>query len=203
MTAKARTGADHLVHDLAGLNATRNGHAFHLNVVGHSYGTTTASFALAKAELDVHAFVSVASAGIDRAIDRSGDIHAEHVFAEQAQNVIPGLEAGNGDEWAWVGRVGGGRGDPMDPQFGAHRFSAAGVAGDTELQGVTAHDQLVHSDSDPESGYGYFDANTESLKNVALATTQHGDRVSPYVEPLPTPLQLPIRQTLSPLENPF
>ncbi|AMM20514.1 hypothetical protein AX769_10590 [Frondihabitans sp. PAMC 28766] len=180
---KAQEGANRLADDLSGLNATRRGSTVSLNVVGHSYGTTTASLALAQHRLHVDSFVSVASAGIDRSIGTASDIHASHVFAEQARDSLPLLEDGKGDQWAWVGRAGGRRDNPMDPGFGAVRMDVNGVLGDESLRGITAHDQLVHDDLDSSSGYGYFDNMTESLKNVALATTGQGSRAPPFLAP--------------------
>lgn len=180
----AREGAAALANDLSGLNATRAGSTMTLNVVAHSYGTTTASLALAQHDLHVDSFVSAASAGIEKSIPNAAAIHANRVFAEQGQNVIPWMEAGKGDEWAASGRVISGRENPMDPSFGATRMNADGAPG---LKGVTAHDPVLHWNK--TQGYGYFDMHTESIDNVALATTGRGDEVSPYKAAPLTPLE--------------
>jgi hypothetical protein len=153
-----------------------------LNMVAHSYGTTTASLGLAGEDLHVDSFVSLGSAGIPQSVPTADAIHADHVYAGQAQNAIPGLE--KGDEWAWRGRDGSGRLNPMDPSFGATTFNTDGVPGDDSLHGITEH-----ATGKKPTGYGYLDLKTESLNNTALATTGHGDNVSPYQNPGYTDLQ--------------
>ncbi|AMM20517.1 hypothetical protein AX769_10605 [Frondihabitans sp. PAMC 28766] len=110
--------------------------------------------------------------------------------------VLPGLEAGKGDEWAAVGRLGSGRGNPISESFDAQRANSSGVLGNEELHGVTAHDQLVHNTADPASGYGYFDNRTEALNNTALASTGQSSRVSAYVPPPLTLLQERLRNPI-------
>lgn len=66
------------------------------------------------------------------------------------------------------------------PTFGAHAFSVAGGDG---LNPVTDHGVSA------PGGTGYLDPRTESLKNVALATTGQGSKVTAYVPPEPTPFQ--------------
>lgn len=180
----ARAGAILFDRDLAGLNAVRAGSAFSLNVVAHSYGTTTASLALAAQDLHVDSFVSLGSAGIETSIHSATDIHASSVYAGQAQDVIPGLEGGQGDQWAWTGRAGSGRVNPMDSDFGAITFNTDGVDGDPEGEGVTDHSATMG-----DGGFGYLDRRTESLHNAALATTGQGASASAWKDPGLTPLQ--------------
>lgn len=161
---KAEVGAQRLVDDLSGFRASRGTDPV-LNVVGHSYGTTTASIALAEdAHLHVRSFVSLGSAGIPGWIDSANDLHAEHVYA------------GTGDESvAPLGRFGSGRTDPSDPDFGSQPLGTSdgdlnvpGLGSPGSENGVTAHDPLKHtSDGDP---YGYLDRQTSSVFNTGVAT---------------------------------
>jgi hypothetical protein len=180
----ARAGSVNFEHDLAGLNAVRAGTPPSLNVIAHSYGTTTASLALAHKDLHVSSFVSLGSAGIENSIPNAAAIHADHVYAGQAQNVIPIAEDGQGDQWAWTGREGSGRKNPMDSDFGATTFNTDGVSGNSEREGVTDHGTNMG-----DNGFGYLDKHTESLNNAALATTGQGEQASTYVDPGYTPLQ--------------
>lgn len=177
----AEAGAKRLDSTLAGLNAVRGGSGPQVNVVAHSYGTTTAAIALSHPGSHVDTFVSLGSAGLPPSLDQASDLHADAVYAGQARDVIPGLEDGQGDQWAWTGR---GFGDhpvnPVDPSFGAHTFGT-----DSGQGGQAVTDHGTHTGT----GSGYLDAGTESLRNVALATTGQGDRVSEYVPLGPTPLQ--------------
>ncbi|GIT79912.1 alpha/beta hydrolase [Leifsonia sp. LS1] len=180
-TKKAEAGAVKLESALGGFTASRGSSPASLNVVAHSYGTTTASIALTAAGTHVDSFVSVGSAGLPSSIDSASDIHADAVYAGQARNVIPGLEDGQGDQWAWTGRDFGNHPvNPVDPSFGAHTFGT-----DSGTGGTAVTDHGTHTDG----GSGYLDPGTESLNNVALATTGQGDHVSAYVPKGLTPLQ--------------
>lgn len=169
----ARAGAERLGDDLAGFNATRGDTKGHLNVVAHSYGTTTSSITLAERDYGVDNWVSAGSAGIERDIPTAADIHADHVFVAQAPRSIgdDGLLGTKGDGWSWLGQMGSmTRHDPASPSFGGTYLPTAGVPRTDDLRGVTTHDPLANSASRPNS-YGYFDMNTESLDNMARATT--------------------------------
>ncbi|MGM1018950.1 MAG: alpha/beta hydrolase [Actinomycetota bacterium] len=175
----ARVGADRLGGDLSGFSAVRPG--VRVNVVSHSYGTTTASLALSDREYGVDSFVMLASAGLGEGVSDVEDVHAREVFVAQAPNVprFPKAEVPTewfvGDPWAQVGRTFSGRADPVGEEFGATLFGADGerVSGE-ELYATTAHDALVSDDG----GFGYFDKRTESLYNVALVTTGQGGDVT-------------------------
>lgn len=179
-TDDAATGAEALRDALNGVDQMRTAPVA-LNVVGHSYGTTTAAIALTlPGTARVESFVSVGSAGLPATISAASDINATGVFSGQARNVIPVLEDGSGDQWAWTGRSSTEHPiDPTDAAFGATTFGADGDNGDYP---VTDHGALVQ----PGRGWGYLDRGTESLRNVARATTGQGDLVSPYVAKPPT-----------------
>lgn len=53
-----------------------------------------------------------------------------------------------------------------------------------------------HGTSTP-GGTGYLDADTESLRNVALATTGQSDRMTEAIEHGPTPFQQAMMEGLS------
>ena len=169
----AEEGGRRLDSALAGFNAT-NATAT-LNVLAHSYGTTTASFALSEGNAHVDTFVSVGSAGLTPTVDSAADLHADRVFAGQARNVSP-LSDEKGDQWAWIGRVGGDHPiNPMVESFGAERFGV-------DTPGSNLAPVLDHLAS-TETSNGYLDLGTESLFNVSFATTGQGQQVTPYVPP--------------------
>lgn len=184
--AYATRGAPRLAADIQGLYATRQDDPVDtVNVVAHSYGTTTAANAIADTDLALYAFVMLGSAGIEERIPTAAALHADHVYAGEA----------TADQEAQWGRLS--RTDPRSPSFGAKVIQ---VDGNTEqaLLPVTGHDPVLHSqwNDDPNSSawkayrnadgvvdpeayfkhfetWGYLDANTESLYNTAVATTRH------------------------------
>lgn len=185
----ASRGAPLLTADLRGVNAAReNDPPRAVNVVAHSYGTTTAADALSDAgDLGVYAFVMLGSAGIEMRIPNAAALHARHVYAGEA--------AADGE--AQFGRLA--RRDPRSPTFGATVISVDGDARE-ELLPVTGHAPVLHSawNDDPDSTawahitspalfeqkfaehmsrYGYLDAYTESLRNAAIATVPGADRL--------------------------
>lgn len=171
-------GATKLSRALAGIDATRPD--AHVNVVAHSYGTTTSSIALTQPGTQVDSFVSLGSAGLPPDIDRASDLHAKEVFAGQARDVWA-IDPAGGDQWAWTGRLSPEHPvNPIGDDFGAHAF---GTDGSATGVGVADHSPLT------PTGNGYLDIGTESLTNVAFATTGHGDQVSAYMPPEPTPFR--------------
>lgn len=174
----ARQGGEKLAAEIRGLECSRPG--ADINVVAHSYGTTAASFALAENDVHVRAFVTLGSAGLPAEIGQAALLHAQEVYAGQAQDVLA-IDPAGGDPWAWLGRTSPAHPvNPIAPGFGAHAFS---VAGGGELLPV-AH----HEISTPQ-GTGYLDPRTESLRNVAAATAGLPQMVTNYVSPAPTPFQ--------------
>jgi hypothetical protein len=178
---KAEAGAEKLAASVHGLDAVRADGMPTTNIVAHSYGTTTAGVALSRSDIHVDRFVALASAGLPDAVDSADDLHAGEVYAGQARNVLFD-EGGKGDEWATVGRSfsHGHHVDPSKPAFGATTFGANGGSGleGNALQAVRHHDPL-HAD-----GAGYLDSGTETLYNVAAATTGHDEKLTPS-DPIP------------------
>ncbi len=174
----AQTGAVKLDSALAGFAAVRPD--AQLNIVAHSYGTTTAATALTAPGTHVDTLVTLGSAGLPAGVDKASDIHAGQVFAGQAQDVMA-IDPAHGDQWAWTGRLSWEHPvDPISPGFGAHDFSVAGGGG---LNPVTDHGVST------PGGTGYLDQKTESLLNVAYATTGQESKMTAYVPPGPTPFQ--------------
>lgn len=172
-TSHAEAGAARLDTTIEGLQTVRSDST--LNVLGHSYGATTSSMALADLEKPVDTFVSLGSAGLPPEFREASDLDAQEVYAGQAYNT-PALIPG--DQWAWVGRASWEH--PVDPsnyRFGAEVFD---VNGGDDGRAVTDHGtSTLSGDSvDGSSGSGYLDRGTQSLRNVALATTGQGDLVS-------------------------
>lgn len=151
----ARAGGAQLATALSGYNATRDeaGISSQLNVVAHSYGTTTAAYGLASQDLRVDKVVFVGSAGIDPSITAS-DLHAHGgVFATEAAP----------DSIADIGRSTG-RVDPTEAGFGANVFGSDGATlpDGTKLDPVGGHNAV---DSANHHGH-YFDRGTETMNNI-------------------------------------
>lgn len=174
----AQNGGDNLVSALRGIDAVRGNDAPQINVVAHSYGTTATAFALSKSDVRVDNAIFVGSAGIPDHIEHVSDLNAAHVFAGHAQDVYPLIEAGKGDQWAWIGRdfslehtV-----DPMREEFGATTFGT-----DTEVEDV-GDPVTTHSVHEAKAGAGYFDPDTESLDNIGYILRNETDKLSDHID---------------------
>ncbi|MFF1634265.1 alpha/beta hydrolase [Leifsonia sp. NPDC058248] len=162
----AERGGKRLATALNGLSAVHNasGNSSQVSVVGHSYGTNVAAFALTKARAD-HV-VMLGSAGIASSIPNAQALNVPEgeVFATQGRH----------DAWAPTGQAVSGRQDPTAPTFGAHDFSSEGAVDDEgqALYEVTQHGPFAPRD---ETGkYSYLDMNTTSMYYTAKATTAQG-----------------------------
>jgi hypothetical protein len=162
----ARAGAENLNRALDGIVSAADDAV--INVVAHSYGSTTASIALTESNVRVDSFVAIGSAGFPTEINEARDLNADNVFAGEARAVIP-FTGAKGDAWAWIGRTSDHPVDPTHPLFGATSFD---VDGGQDGVAVTEH---VTTTPD---GTGYLDPTTQSLENVALATVRRGTEVS-------------------------
>lgn len=174
---RALPGAQSLAGAFSGLSAVRGGKSgFGLNVVGHSYGTTTAAVALMQPGVRVDNFVTLGSAGFPDSVETSAGLNADRVYSGNARGVFPGN--GPGDQWAWIGRDASVNHhvNPMDEGFGSRTFGVdtGGDAG----RAVTDH-SAQKGDTGPEAGY--LDRDTESLKNVAWAIRGDSAKITPYV----------------------
>jgi hypothetical protein len=173
----AKAGGINLAADLAGWNAVRAGTDPTLNVVGHSYGTTTSAYALMNAGLRVDSFISLGSAGMPAHVESVRDLDVNHVYVGQARDSMPLYEEGGGDQWGWIGRAGNQRNDPIAAEFGATPFGTDGNQSEN-LFAVTDHSVSMKA---PQ--HGYLDTNTESLRNVAYATTGQPAGLSEHTPP--------------------
>ena len=185
-TDLAAAGADALERALVGFNATRE--SAMLNVISHSYGTTTSALALVRPGVHVDVAVNLASAGLPAEVDHATDLHADQVYAGQARDVWL-IDPAPGDQWAWFGRSFSNHSvNPAADSFGADVFGV-----DTGAGGASVTDHGTST----ATGTGYLDRDTESLRNVARATTGHGDEVTDAVDHGPTPFQRAVIEGMS------
>jgi hypothetical protein len=190
---RAVAGGQKLAAALGGLAAVRGETAPQLNIVAHSYGTTTAAVALTQPGIHVDNFITVGSAGLPDNIHTAADLNAGHVYSGHARDKIPG-ETESGDQWAWTGRENSRdhHVNPIKPGFGSHAFGSdtGGGAG----RAVTDHSALMGDDGGQA---GYFDKRTESLKNTVWAIKGEAEKITPYVPLGPTDLQKALLEGLS------
>ena len=190
---RAVAGGQKLAGALGGLAAVRGESAPQLNIVAHSYGTTTAAVALTQPGIRVDNFITLGSAGLPDNVHTASDLNAEHIYSGHARDKIPG-ETESGDQWAWTGREGSRdhHVNPMEPEFGSRAFGTdtGGDAGPP----VADHNALMSEEGGP---VGYFDRDTESLQNVVRAITGATDDITPYVPLGPTDLQKALLEGLS------
>ena len=118
----AEAGGARLAGALDGLSAVHNasGNSSQVSVIGHSYGTSVAAFALTQARAD-H-LVMLGSAGIANSIPNAQALNVPEgeVFATQ----------GHHDAWAPTGQAVSQSQDPTAPSFGAHDFSSESAVDD-------------------------------------------------------------------------
>jgi uncharacterized protein YukE len=160
---RAEDGGRRLADMVDGLRASRPDDPAHLTAIGHSYGSTTTSYAAGDFDLAADDVVLVGSPGAGPA-DHADD------FSVGADNVYVGRDSRDivavlGDE-GWVGKGPVGLGtDPSSDDFGATRFEAE----DVDRAGIRnwgdGHGSYLHHDS-------------ESLYNIGLIVDGHGDQVN-------------------------
>ncbi len=138
----ARAGASRLNKALDGLHSLRTEST--LNVVAHSYGSTTASLALSDSSVRVDTFVVIGSAGLSPDIRSVDDINADEVYAGQARNAfaVPPSQGTLGMGRPQVVRASN-RSD--EPSFGAHTFG-------TDSEGSGLNPVVNHVTSTPNGG---------------------------------------------------
>ncbi|MEC5191981.1 MULTISPECIES: alpha/beta hydrolase [unclassified Arthrobacter] len=190
---RAVAGGQKLAGALGGLSAVRGESAPQLNIVAHSYGTTTAAVALTQPGIKVYNFITLGSAGLPDNVHTAADLNAGHVYSGHARDKIPG-ETESGDQWAWTGRENSRdhHVNPIRPEFGSHAFGTdtGGDAG----RAVADHNALMPADGEQ---VGYFDERTESLKNTAWAIKGEAEKITPYVPLGPTDLQKALLEGMS------
>ncbi|WP_406123187.1 alpha/beta hydrolase [Streptomyces sp. NBC_00989] len=152
----AYDGAPAFRNFMDGLDTSHSGDSpAHTTVIAHSYGTTLVGAAAETGHLNADDVVFAGSPGVKVSGADEMDVPKGHVWNEEAE----------GDPVPDLGRWGHG-GDrfiiPSDPHFGANQMT---------------------TDTDGHSGY--WDANSESLKNQALVVVGKGDDVA--LKPPPDP----------------
>ena len=156
---RARDGAARLAADVSEQAAASG--AIRLvprtTVIGHSYGSTLVSLALAQEPLGVDSAVMVGSAGIPDDLT-APDLHVltEQLFVSQADK----------DWLATFGQKTSGRANPEDPSWGGTLFGVDGTVlpDGTVLEPVEGHNAVGGSATDDQRKY--FGAGTESLRNI-------------------------------------
>jgi hypothetical protein len=154
---RARVGGRLLATDVEGLRAARTGGQPQVTVIGHSYGSTTASVAVQATTATVDDAIFVGSPGL--LVGSAGElpVGSSHVW----------VGAASGDEVSRLSRFGT---DPAAAAFGGHRFAAESPPGTPTMA----------------QHLRYFDPGSQSLPNIArivvgeqsLVTTVSG-RIDP------------------------
>lgn len=159
---RAQDGGERLAAAVDGLRASRPDDRAHMSVIGHSYGSTTTSYAATDHDLAVDDIALIGSPGTGPA-DHASDfsVGADHVYDGRNSRDLVGFL---GDE-GWVRKdqlfdLGLGR-DPSTEDFGAHRFEAESVDRGWHVN-TTDHER-------------YFDRDSESLYNLGRIVDGHGD----------------------------
>ena len=183
---RAVAGGHKLAGALGGLAAVRGETMPQLNIVAHSYGTTTAAVALTQPGIHVDNFITLGSAGLPDNVDNADDLNADQVYSGHARDKVPFIESESGDQWAWIGRDASRdhKVNPIDSEFGSHAFGTD--TGSDAGRVVTDHSTLM---SDNGEQAGYLDIRTESLKNTAWAIRGETEKITPYVPLGPTDMQ--------------
>lgn len=165
---QADEGGRRIAADLQDIAESRRGRG-PLTLVAHSYGTTTAGFALSRhgAYRHVDDVVLLGSPGTGRHTSNVGDLHMtrDHVFAgSNSHDPVTTIYAGHG-------------GNPAMDHYGATRIRAEDTPrpGDDPTPGVTdVHDHLRYLDTaDGVEGH----AADPSLRAVGDIVTGHADRL--------------------------
>ncbi|TQS90561.1 hypothetical protein EU811_18445 [Arthrobacter sp. TS-15] len=199
-TELAKAGGAKLAAALDGFTETRASESVDvnppsLNVVAHSYGTTTASYALKALKHAVAMATFFGSAGIEwREIGSAADLH---VAKDPAGKPEVYVTAASEDRVAPLGIVGSGlrgregRWDPADDWFGGKIFSSeGGYDPDTgkvykRTAGHDAKGWAVDGSGDTvfaaTTGHGYLDPRTESGHNIALTSTGRGHLIKELI----------------------
>lgn len=159
---RAEDGGRNLADAIDGLRASRPGDEAHLTAVGHSYGSTTTSYAAHGDTMDVDEVVLIGSPGAGPA-DEASDfgVGEDHVYVgRDSRDFVATL----GDE-GWIGKGGIGLGtDPSSEDFDATRFEAEDVNRSWHTNTGDAHGSYLNND-------------TESLYNIGRIIDGHGDEV--------------------------
>lgn len=160
---RALGGGENLADALDGLRASRSDDPAHLTAIGHSYGSTTTSYAFGEHGAKADDVVLIGSPGAGPAETASDlQIGEDHVYV--GRNSRDGV-AFLGDE-GWVGRGPVGLGtDPSSEGFGATRFEAEDTGREDNRDFGDSHGSYLEPDS-------------ESLYNLGRIVDGHGSDVN-------------------------
>lgn len=161
----AEAGGARLADTIDGLRAGRDGAPAHVTAIGYSYGSTTVGHGAHDHGLAVDDIVVVGSPGLGGDTDHARDLGIEpgHVWAGTNSN-DPVADLGNHGAVHLETFGGLGLGDdPVEDDFGAHRFQAES----TTRGGLNPF--LDHTK--------YFDHDTESLANISRIVNGDYDAV--------------------------
>ena len=167
---KARVGGAKLATVIDGLYYTRESNLPSVSVTAHSYGTTTAAYALSQTDHTVDSVVFYGSAGIDpEAARTAADLHAKEVYATQGTEdvIAPGGILGS--------NIVDPRLSPTAESWGAKVFSS-----ENQVHGTANGGHSMEGKDDDayfwetERGGGYLDPSTSSLRQIAAASTGNG-----------------------------
>ena len=148
-SGRAEDGGERLADAIDGLRASRPGDEAHLTVIGHSYGSTTTSYAAADHNLGVDDVALIGSPGAGPA-DTADDLSPGEGNVWVGRNSRDAV-AFFGDE-GWLHNPGGLGTDPSSEDFDARRFEAESVERST-VRSLGDHSR-------------YYDHDSESLYNL-------------------------------------
>ncbi|HAM27734.1 MAG TPA: hypothetical protein DCP11_13850 [Microbacteriaceae bacterium] len=152
---RANEGARLLGNAVQGIQTVREGSEPYVTLVTHSYGSTAAMIELAKGGVTVDALAIVGSPGSATQSAARLSVRNDNVYVGEAA-------------WDPVVNTAFYGSDPGSPSFGAKKMSVAG--------GV---DVITRKDLAPAIGHlGYFDADTEAMRNLALIGIDEGPLVT-------------------------
>ncbi|RYB94614.1 hypothetical protein EUA93_09825 [Nocardioides oleivorans] len=157
---RAEDGGRQLSEAIDGLRASRSDDPAHLTAIGHSYGSTTTSYAT-HGNGSVNDVVLIGSPGAGPA-DTASDLGQGNVYVgRDSRDLVAVL----GDE-GWIGKFGLGLGtDPSSEDFEATRFAAEDV-----------DRSWIRNTGDAHSSY--LDNDSESLYNIGRIVDGHGGDVN-------------------------
>jgi Alpha/beta hydrolase of unknown function (DUF1023). len=150
----ANEGSDYLEHALDGIRAVRSGDEPYITVMAHSYGSTAALMTLERHTVSVDALALLGSPGSDAQSAAKLSVKNDNVYVAQAglDPIVHTAFFGSDPGAASYGAMPMGVGGTIDP-FGGAALSAS-----------TGHN-------------GYFGADSESMRNLALIGIDQGELV--------------------------
>jgi hypothetical protein len=169
--ANAQAGGVALSQFVDGLNSTRGGDQPHLTVIGHSYGSTTSSYAAAGG-MDADSLVLIGSPGASEGVHHASDLTMPtgQVFVGAADHDPvtwlggeDGLLPGSWDDGLGLGA------DPSQSDFGAHNFAVD--------NGEEFHGSGLVTTGFMENHTNYFDDGNPALANMADIVSGNSDDV--------------------------